>query len=296
MPKKEEDYIKNFNSDREIISQFVITQKIIKHSVNGKPYIELDLLDKTGEIKGRMFPKSINKTYNSIEINTINNIVGKIQEFPANSGKYNILIKKINPARHYEMENFQREVKNIDVEIDKLMTIINRIENSELRQLLNLFFNDVEFTDKFFTSPAAKYHHHNYKGGLLIHTLEVVTICETITELYSEINKDLLITGAILHDIGKIETYYMKDNTIDMTKRGRLIDHLHISASLVEEKMNLMEMNEELEDKLIHMILSHHGETKLGWGSTVDPKIPEAIALHQADDMSAKITGILQKN
>lgn len=295
LTKKEQDFIKNFSENRDIISQFLVKDKQIKKSKNNKPYLELTLQDKTGEIKGRMFTNHSYREHEKIETNKIWNIVGKVQEFPVQSGRYNILIDEIHPSKKFDEKDFIRTVKNYSAHITYLFKTISEIKNPYLKEILDSFFKNSELKNKFLSAPAAKIHHHNYKGGLLVHTNEVVEICKTIAKLYNDIDGDLLITGAILHDIGKIETYSYETNDIDIKYEGRMLDHLFIGANMLETNMKKINAPKTLKIKLIHLILSHHGKTELGWGSTVDPKIPEAIALHQADDMSAKITSSLEK-
>ena len=293
--KKEEDYINKFSENRDIISQFLIKTKEIRKSKNNRPYIELVLQDKTGQIKARMFSNRVHKEYEKIETNTVNNINGKIQEFPTNSGKYNILINTIVPSKKYDEEDFIIEIPQYEENIDYLFETIHEIKNEGFKELLNSFFNDEEFKNKFLTAPAAKVHHHNYRGGLLIHTNEVIKICKTLAATYDKIDYDLLITGAILHDVGKIKTYDYETEDITRTYDGIMLEHIFIGSNMIQEKLNNISMNENDKIKLIHMILSHHGKTELGWGSCVDPMIPEAVALHQADDMSAKVTSSINK-
>ncbi|OED30444.1 3'-5' exoribonuclease YhaM family protein [Methanosphaera sp. WGK6] len=294
MKKKEQDFIKNFREDREIISSFLVKDKEMKRSKTNKPYLELTLQDKTGQIKGRMFSNQSSKLYTEIEINNVWNIVGKIQEFPSNSGKYNILINKLHKTREYEDKDFIRTIENFESHVDYLFNTIKEIKNPYLKKTLHRLFDNDEICSDFLSAPAAKIHHHNYKGGLLIHTNEVIEICKTLTRIYEDLNYDLLITGAILHDIGKIKTYSYKTEDIDITYEGRMLDHIFIGSNLVENILNDINAPDDLKINLIHLILSHHGETSLGWGSPVDPKTSEAKALHYADDISAKITSSLE--
>lgn len=294
MSKKESDFIKRFNESRRITSQFLVIEKTIKRSKTNKPFLELVLQDKTGQIDGRMFNKNVYNVFDKIEENKVYNIVGKIQEFPVDSRMYNILLESIILAKTYKKEDFIRQIENQDSHINYLISTISEIKNKELKLILATLFEDEEFFEKFITAPAAKRHHHNYKGGLLAHTNEVVEICKTIATIYEEMDSDLLITGAILHDIGKIETYDYRTEKIDMNSKGTMLEHIFIGGYLVKECMETLKISEKTQTDLLHLILSHHGDVELGWGSSVNPKTPEAIALHQADDMSAKITKSLE--
>ena len=294
MSKKDEDYVKKLNHARKITSQFLIVEKNIKKTKTNKPYLELVLQDKTGQIVGRMFNKKTYNIYDKIEEGNFYNITGKVQEFPVDTNNYNILIDHIILAKKFDEEEFIIQIENQDSHIDYLINTIHEIENKELKTILVSLFEDETFFEKFISAPAAKKHHHNYKGGLLVHTNEVVEICKTISTIYEDIDSDLLITGALLHDIGKIETYDYKTEQIDMNTKGILLDHLFIGACMMKEKMNDLNISEKTKIDVLHLILSHHGDVELGWGSTVNPKLPEAIALHQADDMSAKISKSLK--
>ncbi|WP_323736727.1 HD domain-containing protein [Methanosphaera sp. ISO3-F5] len=294
MSKKEEDYIKKFNQTRPITSQFLVKHKEIKRTKTNKPYLELILQDKTGQIVGRMFDKKSYNQYEKMEINKVYNIVGKIQEFPQYSNKYNILIDRILISKKYDEEDFIRKIENHEEHIQYLTNTIKEIKDKELKQVLNAVFNDEEIYNKFIQAPAAKKHHHNYKGGLLVHTNEVIEICKSISTIYENINRDLLITGAILHDIGKIETYDYDSELIEIKQEGIMLEHLFIGGCIIKEKMNNLNISNDTKIAIMHLILSHHGKVDLGWGSSVDPKTVEAIALHQADDMSAKITKFLE--
>lgn len=288
--KEEQDFINNFTHEREITTQFLIKDKQVRKSKKKKPYLELTLHDKTGDIKGRMFSNKTYKMFNKVKTNTIFTINGKIQEFPENSKKFNILINTIHKSLNYDKDDFIKTANNYEANKEYFYEIIDTIEDEQLKAILDSFFKDDKFSEKFLTAPAAKIHHHNYKGGLLIHINEVVKICDTLANIYPEINRDLLITGAILHDIGKTQTYTSHDDIIEINTNGRMLDHLYLGANMVEEKLKKLNTDEDLRIAIIHMILSHHGKTDLGWGSAVDPKTPEALALHYADDISAKIT------
>ncbi|MCI5867271.1 MAG: HD domain-containing protein [Methanosphaera sp.] len=288
--KKQEDYIKNFSENKNIISQFLIKEKEIRRTKQNKPYLQLTMQDKTGEIKGRMFSNHTHKEFNKIKINNVYNINGEVREFPENSKRYNIIINSIMPSKKYDMENFIKKAENYEENIEFFNKTIDSIEDPDLSLVLSQFFDDEEFKEQFINAPAAKMHHHNYRGGLLVHTNEVIKLADAIASIYSKIDRDLLIVGAILHDIGKTKTYTFNDEIIDINYEGRMHDHLYIGANMVDNKIKDLNIDDDLKVKLVHMILSHHGDASLGWGSTVSPQIPEAIALHYADDMSAKLT------
>jgi 3'-5' exoribonuclease len=166
------------------------------------------------------------------------------------------------------------------------------MENDYLKRVVLSFLNDPEFVSSFKKAPAAKIHHHNYIGGLIEHTQSVMVVCETVCKLYPELDRDLLLAGAILHDVGKTAAYEYTFR-IDVTEEGGLVDHIVLGYQMVEDKIKGIEgFPDELRLRLLHLILSHHryGE----WGSPVKPLFAEAEALCYADMLDAQLREFLQ--
>ena len=181
--------------------------------------------------------------------------------------------------------------ENLDELMQKIFSKINSIENYHLKNLLKSFFDDPEFVEKFKRAPAAMKVHQPYIGGLAEHTVNVVTICETIGNIYKEINRDFLITMAILHDIGKIREYAY-DKVIEHTDEGKLLGHIAISLEMIDQKVRSMDnFPKDLELMVKHTLLSHHGHFE--FGSPRLPSILAAIALYYADEMDAKVSGFI---
>jgi 3'-5' exoribonuclease len=173
---------------------------------------------------------------------------------------------------------------------------LKTIQNEPLKNLLASFFNDPEFVKMYMHSPSAISHHHNYVGGNLEHTVGVVRLCKNITEMYPNVNKDLLLCGALLHDIGKLKEYTYAA-AIDISDEGNFIGHIVIGEQWIREKIQGLkasgkEFPKELENQVVHLILSHHG--KYEWGSPKIPKLVEACILHQADLMDSQVKNYLQ--
>jgi 3'-5' exoribonuclease len=301
MFKKEDDFIENLNTVRRINTSFVIASATIKTARNGKDYLEFSLTDKTGEITARMFPnRDAQEIFEDINQKNIYRVTGNVDEFPRNSQNFSIKIDSFQALdeEEYHLDDFIRTCnKDPEELIKEIKTTVDDMENPYLKDLLQAFFCDPGFTQEFFTAPSAKIHHHNYQGGLLEHTVEVLEICKTACQIFPQLDKDLLYAGAILHDVGKLKAYDYDLISIDISNEGKMLDHLFISADMVKEKINSLDLDmpENLQMQLLHLILSHHGEVRNGWGSPVDPKIPEAVALHHADNLDAKVKGLLQK-
>jgi 3'-5' exoribonuclease len=298
MSKKEEDFIENLNMARDVNSEFAVAEKIIRTSAKGRKYLDITLTDKTGQFDGRMFPDNVDDTHDSINLGSICKISGRISEFPSGSGKYNMVINVINELNEdeYNIEDFvMSSDNNHEGLVQEIRSTIKEMENHELKNLLRSFFCDKNFTEQFYKAPAAIVHHHNYMGGLLDHTVGVLRICKSAKEIFPGLNQDLLYTGALLHDLGKMRTYTYGTGPIGISKEGEKLDHLYLSCEIVKEKMDELNTPEDLSIDILHMILSHHGPVSYAWGSPVDPKTSEAMALHYADNMDAKVKETFQR-
>jgi len=209
------------------------------------------------------------------------------------AGNVQLNIKKIRPAKEdeYTMADFLPSVEEDVNELAKqFLKFIDTIDNKYIKGLLEKIFRNQEFWQKFTKSPAAKSWHHSYLGGLLKHSLTVTKICDFVAGLYPEINRDLLVGSAMLHDIGKVEEYHMEP-FIDFTDKGSLVGHIVIGNNIVVDHCEqINNFPEILKNKIQHLLLSHHGEREKG--AVVLPKIREAILLHFADNMDAQLVGV----
>jgi len=189
----------------------------------------------------------------------------------------------------YNEEDFIRKSnKDLEILYKKLKEYIEKIQNEKLKLLLNNIF--YEIGESFKRHPAAISIHHNWIGGLLEHTLEIIRYCEVSAELYPELDKDLLITGALLHDIGKLDEMEMTTR-IKGTNKGMFSGHVVLGSILISNKMDELGLDEELKDKILHMMVSHHGKEE--YGAIKEPMFPEALALYHADESSSKISEML---
>jgi 3'-5' exoribonuclease len=209
-------------------------------------------------------------------------------------------MRKLDPAkvnRAFFQVVSDRDPAEMTEELKKI--IEGEIKDSDLKALLDAFFSDPEFSRLFATAPAARTIHHNCVGGLLEHTLEVIAICRSLAALYPQhINLDLLLAGAILHDIGKIEEYRQDSISFDFTDRGKLVGHISIGKEMLDRRMAaLPDFPAGLKLELEHMLLTHHGMRE--WGSPEVPKTIHAFALFHADLLSARMNqfiGIMDKH
>jgi len=193
----------------------------------------------------------------------------------------------------YEMADFvASSPEDVEQMRSQLFTVIRKVKEPHLKQLLESFFGDEDFVKQFCFCPAAITHHSNYIGGLLEHTLRVAKTCEHYSQLYPGLDRDLLVTGAILHDIGKLREYVVS-SIIGATDEGRLVGHLVIGAGMVNDAVRLLgDFPPELNIKVQHLVLSSHGRTD--FGSPKEPLFPEAVALAMADLSTTRIEDMLE--
>jgi len=279
-------YVKDIEAGNKVNDTFLVTEKNMAVSQKGSPYLNLRLRDKTGEVEGRVWENAavLNRLFQK----------GDVIEIRSRATNYRNVtqlsiaqIAKVEDA-HINLADYSPASKsNIDKMFEDLMKFVEEIKTPPLKELMNAIFNDTEFSHAFKRTPAAKGLHHCYIGGLLEHTLSVTRLLDLAADHYKQINKDLLITGGILHDIGKIhELSFMK--ITDYTDRGRLIGHIVIGVELVDEKISSIEdFPEQLALELKHILLSHHGA--LEYGSPKRPKTLEAVIVNMIDDLDAKV-------
>jgi len=282
-------FVNEIEENEKVESIFLVKQKSILLTKAGNPYLNLILMDKTGEIKGRVWEQaeSLAKLFQKDDFIRIKSTAVTYQ----NSLQLNISKIALCPLSEIEITDFLPHTKHdIEQTFLKLKTIIEEIKNPHLKQLLELFMADEQVVRLFKISPAAKELHHVYLGGLLEHTLSVSNLILQVCKHYEGLNVDLLLTGGILHDIGKIhEITYSR--SFDYSDSGRLIGHITMGVEMITDKIRLIpDFPHELATALKHLIISHHGEYH--YGSPKRPKTLEALILYYLDDLDAKVEGV----
>lgn len=277
----------NTLSKNDQVDHFLLIKRIeLRNTRTGSSFLSTELGDKTASMNANVW-EGFSEIADKAKVGDIVKVVGSIEEFQgalqirASSIKLTTSKDNVNPTDFLPVSS-----RGLEVMKKEFNQKIKSITNEYLRKLLKQIFNDERF-EKFCMAPAGKSWHHAYINGLIEHTLEIIKICELMCEFHSELNRDLLIAGSMLHDIGKTEELSY-DSAFEYTDEGKLIGHIVIAASLVKDEIKkINEFPKELEDNLLHLILSHQG--KLEHASPVVPKTIEAIALYQADELSAKV-------
>ncbi len=284
--KNKSVYIKDIKPGEKVNESFLVTEKNLAFSQTGKPYLNVRLKDKTGEIDGKIWENAIEWDKAFIKGDVIKAQGGAVS-FRSTVQLSITGVRKVDDSAVDLAEYLPAAKGDIDVMFADLMAFVEQIETPFLRQLLHLFFHDGEVAKLFKKAPAAKSFHHVYIGGLLEHTLSVIRLLDQVTKHYQGINRDLVISGGILHDIGKIYEYTY-DRMFDYSDEGRLIGHIVIGLEMLDARISAVEgFPEQLAMELRHLILSHHGTQE--FGSPKRPKTPEALIVHFIDDLDAKV-------
>ena len=268
---------------------FVLSEKILSQKRDGDNFLNVTISDKTGTLKGVVWD-NVNQIATGITSGDFAYVNGSVSEY---KGALQVVIKKMEPFppdRVDPSDFLPQTSRNIEDMFERLVKRANSITTDYLKALINAFFNDREFVNKFKTAPAAKKMHHAYIGGLLEHTVSMASLADKIAGHYGGVNRDLLLTGAILHDIGKIDEFDYQSK-IDYSDKGRLLNHIVIGIKMVDDKLS--GINNFPEDQMLllkHMIVSHHGTRE--FGSPEPPKTIEAILLNYIDEIDSKVNAV----
>ena len=280
-------YIKDYKDGEKLFDIYLCKHKQAAVTKNGKPYENLILQDKTGTIDAKVWDPN-NAGIAEFDVLDYIEVYGDVTSF---QGALQANIKRIRKCREGEFDpaNYLPVSKfPIEDMYEELLIYIEEIENPYLQKLLKSFFvEDQEFISRFKQSSAAKTVHHGFVGGLLQHTLSVTRLCDYYCGAYPLLKKDLLISAAICHDIGKVREISLFPQN-DYTEEGQFLGHIVIGSEMIAEKISKIEgFPVLLARELKHCILAHHGEYE--FGSPKKPAIMEAVALSYADNTDAKL-------
>lgn len=279
-------YISELHEGDMVSEVFLCKTKTSGTSKFGKTYYSLSLQDKTGMIDGKVW--ELNNAIGHFEAMDYIMVKGKVTNFQGNNQLNIEMIRKADEGEYQISDYMPSTKKDIDEMFDELLGMIEKVQNPFLKKLaLRVFVEDKEFAKKFKIHSAAKSVHHGYIGGLLEHSLSVAKLCEQYAVLYPQLNRDLLVTTALFHDIGKAEELSAFPEN-DYTDEGQLVGHIVMGTIKLSKLMDeIPGFPAKLANEIKHCILSHHGE--LEFGSPKKPALGEAIALSQADNFDAKM-------
>ena len=272
--------------NKVVVSSFVVTTKQVKPKKTGDPYLALTLADRCGQIEAKMWD-NVEDALDAFEQDDFLKVKGLLNKY---KNRFQLTIHKLRKLGDSEVDfadYLPKTTKDVDELWRTLGGFVDSFQDPYLKTLVRAFMADPEVAAAYRNAPAAKTLHHAYIGGLLDHVVSLLRSCDLVCRNYPQINRDLLLTGAFLHDIGKIhELTYTR--SFSYTSRGQLLGHMIIELEMLQAKITQVpNFPEELKTLLEHLIISHHGEYE--FGSPKLPMFPEALMLHYMDDLDSKM-------
>ena len=283
-------YVSSLQDGQAVTSLFLVREKEIRTSPRtGSSWLQLELSDRTGTISAKMW-ENFTAIVSTFDRDDVVQVRGRVKLY---NGQKELALEALIPSaeRDYELADFRPHTK-YDVEelYAKLRAAVAQMTNPYLQQLLESFIADPAIAPKLKRAPAAMTMHHAFIGGLLEHIVSLTGLARAISEHYRELDADLLLTGVVLHDIGKIEELRYARG-IEYSTEGRLLGHIMIGAGMVHERIKAISgFPAPLAVLVEHLILSHHGTHE--FGSPTLPQVREAVALNFIDDFDSKMAAM----
>jgi 3'-5' exoribonuclease len=268
---------------------FAVAQKQFSRKRDGAAYLSLRLTDRTGQCEAKMWD-NFDTCADTFQAGDVVKVQVEVSSY---SGRSQLTIKKLRKAseEEYSLADFQPHTSlSIDGLWGRLNGFVDTFTDPFLQQLVRSFLDDQEIASLLRSAPAAKYLHHAWIGGLLEHIVSLLGLCDRVTPHYPQVHRDLVMTGAILHDIGKLEELRWS-LSFDYTLEGQMLGHITLGIAMIEKKIAAIPgFPPRLRLLVEHMVLSHHG--KYEFGSPKLPMTPEAILFHYLDDLDAKMYSV----
>ncbi len=284
-----EQYVAGLTEGARVDSVFAVRSKEVRAARTGEAYLALELADRTGRIGAVMFRPGTEAT--SLPAGCVVRARGRVTSW---RGVRRVSIESLRAERTYDRDDMlpgaRRDRREL---IGSLRALIAGVRAPAMRSALKAVFGDREFMARFAVGPASQSHHHAYVGGLLEHTVAVADLCTGLSRVYDAADGDLLVTAALLHDVGKVDELSC-DTVIDYTDEGRLIGHVVLGERRLRAAIAAAgaDVPPDVLVRLSHTMLSHHGE--LEWGAPKRPCTLEALLLHHADNLDAKAAGFVE--
>ncbi len=274
------------NENKVITSSFVVASKQVKAKKTGEPYLDLLLVDRSGQIAAKMWD-NVAEALDAFEQDDFLKVKGLINKY---NNRWQLTVHKVRRLEEAEIDPsdyLPKTSKDVEELWRTLGEFVATFKNLHLKALLDAFMSDSEIAAAYKVAPAAKTLHHAFIGGLLDHVVSLFRSCDLVCRNYPQIDRDLLLTGAFLHDIGKIHELSFS-RSFCYTTRGQLLGHMVIELEMLQAKLaQLPDFPSDLKVLIEHLIISHHGEYE--FGSPKLPMFPEALMLHYLDDLDSKM-------
>ena len=280
------NYVNELAEGTKVDAPFSLRSKEMRAARTGDAYLALELADRTGQVSAVWFRPG--REGSTVPVGTVVRVRGTVTSF---RGAKRVSVESIRPAESWDPDDLlacgPRSAEELSGEFKALVAGIG---DSALRQVLRAVFGDRAFFERFRSCPGAQSYHHAYRSGLLEHTVAVASLCRALSEVYTDVDADLLVTAALLHDVGKCDEL-VYDTAIGFTDEGRFLGHVMLGVRRIHDAV--LRSNSKLAPErlmlLEHAVLSHHGE--LEWGAPKRPSTMEALLLHHADNLDAKAAG-----
>jgi 3'-5' exoribonuclease len=283
-----EQYIRDLAQGARVDSVFALRSRDIRSARTGEAYLALEIGDSTGRMPAVMFRPSASDE--SVPAGAVVRVRGTVTTY---RGTRRVSVETLRPEISYDREDLLASgTRRRDEMLVELRLLVRRVKEPGLRAVLKAVFGAPGFIDDFAACPASSNRHHAYVGGLLEHTVAVATLCLSLAPMYPTLDRDLLLTTALLHDVGKVEELAY-DTCVDYTDAGRLVGHVVLGDRLVSRAIEHLgdTIPPAMALSVSHALLAHHGQME--WGSPRRPCSFEALLLHHADDLDAQAAAFL---
>ncbi len=281
----EKAYVRDLIVDSHVDSPFLVAAIEVAKKRNGEDFLKLTLADRTGEVRAVMWD-DVREAADTVSPGDYAQATGKVALYQERPQVVVSRLRRLEPDQLDEADFVPASGKNVGEMWSELEKVIASVGRPELRRLLEDVFSDEGVAERFRRAPAAKHHHHVFRGGLLEHTLSLVRLGEFVAGHYPLVDRDLLLAGVLLHDLGKIsELRYERE--FEYSDEGRLVGHIVMAAADLDGRMRKLSFPDALRARVLHMVVSHHGLEE--FGSPRKPMTPEAIALHHLDMLDSRL-------
>jgi len=280
------NYVNELAEGCKVEAPFALRSKEMRAARTGEAYLSLELADRTGQIPAVCFRPS--QEASAVPVGAVVQVTGTVTTF---RGVKRVSVDSLRPAQRWDAEDLIAcGLRSCEELTGEFKALVNGVSDPELRKVLRAVFADRSFFERFAECPGSQAYHHAYLGGLIEHTIAVATLCRSLADQYANVDRDLLVTAALLHDIGKCEELSF-GTAIEFTDEGRLVGHVVLGLRTIRDALAKTRVRVSAERMMLleHAILSHHGE--LEWGSPKRPSTMEALLLHHADNLDAKAAG-----
>lgn len=284
-----EQYVNGLKEGARVDSVFAVRSKEVRSARTGEAYLSLELADRTGRIGAVMFRPGTDEC--GVPVGAVVRARGTVTSW---RGVRRVSLDSLRPSKDYSHDDLLPSARRDRRELlGSLRGLVASVREPSMKAVLKAVFGDKAFMARFLACPAAQSHHHTCVGGLLEHTVSVASLCRDLAASYDLTDADLLVTAALLHDVGKVDELSF-DTSIEYTDAGRLIGHVVLGERRIRESVARagIAVPDDAMTRLSHTVLSHHGE--LEWGAPKRPCTIEALVLHHADNLDAKVTGFME--